>query len=181
MSEKKQWELVYDEKGENPVVARVEAYRALMMLTGFDYTSEHKLVNGYVSDRGTGNPQYSQPWMMFMTTWGPVVVGWRKRVINIEWHDSKYPSLVVEPPDLYITHGPGYIHCYGYGEALAALERLKFMFGRKDYLAALPEGERQANVDRLAQAEAEERLGKAEQRCELARRHLVAVKGEKEE
>jgi len=100
MSEKKQWELVYDEKGENPVVARVEAYRALMMLTGFDYTSEHKLVNGYVSDRGTGNPQYSQPWMMFMTTWGPVVVGWRKRVINIEWHDSKYPSLVVEPPDL---------------------------------------------------------------------------------
>jgi len=180
MSEKKQWELVYDENGENPVVAKVEAYRALMMLADFDYTSEHRLVNGYCSNRGTGNPQYNQPWMMFMTEWGPIVIGWRKRVINIEWRDSKFPDLLIEPPDLWITHGPGHIHCYGYEQAIRALERLKFMFGRKSYLAALPEGARQADTDRLAKAEAEERIGKAEARLEAAQRHLAAVKGEKE-
>jgi hypothetical protein len=133
-------------------IADVEYYRALLLLAGIEYTSEHKLENGYTPGRGG-----VQPWLLAMTAWGPLTIGWRKRVIDIDWQTSKYPAILIEPPEEYITHAPGFIHCYGYEQAIRALKALKLQFERHVYYDSLGEPKKSEEIARLKKSEADER------------------------
>ena len=57
------------------------------------------------------------PWFMVTTPYGRIKIGWRKRVINIDWSDTK---IRVRGEDITaddVTKGKDYIHAYGYEKA----------------------------------------------------------------
>ena len=57
-------------------------FKEVMDQSGMPYTSMRAIPNGY-------SRSYSSPWFLVETKWGPLRIGWRKRVINIDWGDSQ--------------------------------------------------------------------------------------------
>mgnify|MGYP003405232312 CR=1 FL=1 len=59
--------------------------------------------------------EYSEPWYIFYTKKGPLKVGWRKRVINLDW--SGFP-VKMSADELFpgedVTKGNHYIHAWGF-------------------------------------------------------------------
>ena len=59
--------------------------------------------------------EYSEPWYIFYTSKGPLKVGWRKRVIHLDW--SGFPAKMSASelfPSEDVTKGPHYIHAWGF-------------------------------------------------------------------
>jgi len=71
------------------------------------------------------DPDVYGPWFMLGTTAGRIKIGWRKRVINIDWSETSLRAqgseIVAEPG---ITHGASFVHAYGADAAVEALRRL---------------------------------------------------------
>jgi hypothetical protein len=66
-----------------------EEVRALFTLAGIGVRSEYRIVNEYYGD----HPDYADisrahPWWLVKTDCGLIKIGWRKRVINIDWSDT---------------------------------------------------------------------------------------------
>lgn len=79
-------------------------------------------VNGVVRTKNLyGSLQYRSYWFIVDTDIGHLLVGWRKRVIEINYSmiDPKYVSQTEE------TVGPGYEHVYGYEKLTEALVAFK--------------------------------------------------------
>ncbi len=70
------------------------------------------------------------PWYQVTTRLGHFKVGWRKRVINLDWSKTTVKMAGDELTDEDITKGqvrssePYYIHCYGYGKLTEYLKKL---------------------------------------------------------
>lgn len=71
---------------------------------------------------------YANPWFIIESKWGPIRIGWRKRVINIDWSQSKMKHdgtvLFKEIHDKGITCWETGIHAYGKDAAIEHLSRL---------------------------------------------------------
>ena len=68
---------------------------------------------------------YFGPWFWVETPKGRIKIGWRKRVINIDWAKTALGATgsdIVEDPR--VTHGHTYVHAWGPDKAVAALRRL---------------------------------------------------------
>lgn len=69
--------------------------------------------------------EYSEPWYIFYTSKGPLKVGWRKRVINLDW--SGFP-VKMSAEDLFpgedVTKGAYYIHAWGFDKLEQYVEAL---------------------------------------------------------
>jgi len=79
---------------------------------------------------------YDQPWVTLYTDKGPIKVGWRKRVIHLEWdqlHINMYADEIF--PKEKTTKGPYHIHCWGedklseYAKQLAAISTPRIIGG----------------------------------------------------
>lgn len=177
MSKPRRWEMIYNTRTEKEQVTEIEYYRALLLLAGVPYTAEFEIKNGYHGY--SSDPIYCQPWLMIMTKWGAVKIGWRKRVINIDWRDSNYPDALVEPPESWITHDKGFIHCYGYEQAITALKGMMARFERLDYFASMKDDsdKQAAEIERIAQIERDEKKRKREHEIEQARKLIAEVDG----
>jgi len=71
------------------------------------------------------DPDYFGPWFWVETPKGRIKIGWRKRVINIDWSKTALGATggdIVEDPK--VTHGHTYVHAWGPDKAVAALRRL---------------------------------------------------------
>ncbi len=68
---------------------------------------------------------WSLPWLLVTTKKGDIKVGWRKRVINIDWEES---DIMVEANDFFpneeTTKGLYYIHAWTLSKAKEYIERL---------------------------------------------------------
>ena len=93
-----------------------EKIMALVLLAGMKHTEAHKLPNGYCRT----NPE---PWMLFVVEGGTFTIGWRKRVISVEW-TVKDADPITEEDLKWITHGPRHFHAYDYQQALLFLTRV---------------------------------------------------------
>jgi hypothetical protein len=88
-----------------------------------------ELPNGYCSQACCKH----LPWFRVMTRVGPVVVGWRKRVINIDWTESLlkwsgkelFPEEDVTRSDMWAP--TRYIHAWGLDKAHAYINRMLAM------------------------------------------------------
>lgn len=72
------------------------------------------------------------PWFVAETPYGQIKIGWRKRVLNIDWSgtENAFPTLFAEED---VTQGPTYIHAWGYEKATDYLGRiLRELKRRKD-------------------------------------------------
>lgn len=68
---------------------------------------------------------YYGPWFIVETPKGRIKIGWRKRVISIDWSRSGWSATgkdVVEDPD--VTHWEQGVHAYGADKAVEALRKI---------------------------------------------------------
>jgi hypothetical protein len=100
---------------------------AIFLLAGYDIIGLKMLPNGY-------HPSYSDtPWWEVETRHGKFVIGWRKRVISIDW------SAIGPQPKFTndnVTQDSTSIHAYGYGSAVNYLTELRWQ--NLDRIAKLP-------------------------------------------
>lgn len=82
-----------------------------------------EIPNQYYSDYGL-----SIPWYEITCRIGKIIVGWRKRVIHIEWKES---TVRFEGEDIFpqieTDKGPDYIHAWSYEDAADYIRRLFYV------------------------------------------------------
>jgi hypothetical protein len=94
--------------------------RALFLLAGIEVQGLFELANGYWPDQ----PDYAElrrenPWWLVKTNFGMVRIGWRKRVINIDWEDTPVRAIVTTDD---VTKDETMVHAYGYAKAVSHLQ-----------------------------------------------------------
>lgn len=97
-----------------------EQAKALFLLAGFNVTRLHRLENKYWPDAYVEQRQKS-PWWLAITEFGPIEIGWRKRVISISWEDT--PARVEVTQD-DVTKTDTLVHAWSYVKALEYLTTL---------------------------------------------------------
>ncbi len=103
----------------NSLAAETEAeFRTVMHQAGFKYLRFWKIKNEY------GSESYRGPWFEIYTDLGKLMLGWNKRIINVDWSATGKKFLHLFE-DIKNTKGEGCIHAYGYTEALDFLTRIR--------------------------------------------------------
>ena len=90
---------------------------SIMELAGIKIlATPYKLMNEYHS--GSSEKQYWHPWWLLKTEYGFIKIGWRKRVIHIEWTDTKIRAIVTKDE---LTKDECYVHAYTVAKAVEYL------------------------------------------------------------
>lgn len=94
--------------------------KAIFLLAGITVARSHQIENGYwpyayVEERKRN------PWWLLETDIGVVVIGWRKRVISIDW-TSVAVRVIVTQDD--VTKDETSVHAYSYAKAVEYLSKL---------------------------------------------------------
>ena len=110
--------------------------RALFTVAGITALKVWQLPNGYwpVAMPDDWNDQrqvsdfvrYAQlressPWWLVRTTFGLMKIGWRKRVLNIDWSDTDIRAIVTKDD---VTKEPTMVHAWSELKAVEYLTRL---------------------------------------------------------
>jgi hypothetical protein len=98
-----------------------EETRDLLACFGDVKITHVELPNGYCSQPCC----VLKPWLKVATYKGTIVIGWRKRVISIDWTESNIKEKAQELfPDEDVTKSDNSIHAWGYEKAKAYLGKL---------------------------------------------------------
>ncbi len=112
-----------------------EEATSLMTLAGFVVEETYELVNQYwpnVADYD--NIRRESPWFLFLTEEGLIQVGWRKRVLNIDWSGSDYRATVEEPiTQDDTTKTDTCVHAWNLGDAVKYLTTLKIRMNDRPF------------------------------------------------
>jgi hypothetical protein len=100
---------------------KCEHATALFEMAGFEVKSIHELPNGYWPDAYVDRRR-DNPWWLVETEIGLVKIGWRKRVINIDWSATAYRQIATDDD---VTKSEEMVHAWGYAKALQYLVNLK--------------------------------------------------------
>ena len=84
-------------------------------------TAVHELPNGYWPQPYVELRQ-EHPWALMLTPFGPIMIGWRKRVIHISWTDTPLRKIIVEDD---VTKTEDLVHAWSYIKALEYLTVLR--------------------------------------------------------
>ena len=98
-----------------------QRFREVFQKAGFQYLVLEHLPNQYCPS------ERCAPWFKVKTELGTVLIGWRKRVINIDWSElnsnGKNISSLFEGED--VTKSPTSIHAWGWDKATDYLMRVR--------------------------------------------------------
>lgn len=103
------------------MITDIDKFKALFLLAGIEVTSCHEIANKYWPKSYT-QVREENPWALMMTDFGPVVIGWRKRVISIDWTDTNIRCDVTQDD---VTKTDSLVHAWGYIKALEYLTSLR--------------------------------------------------------
>jgi hypothetical protein len=110
---------------------------ALLLLSGIKPVAVHEVANKYwPDDQHHAQIRRDNPWWLVLTKAGPVVIGWRKRVISIDWTDTQTRTIVTVDE---VTKNECHVHACNYGDAVKYLAHLAPALNT----AKLPEGDAQ--------------------------------------
>lgn len=102
--------------------AHIEKLKSLFTEAGFDTVHVKVIENQYSSDAW----YWTSPWITVTTSQGIITIGWRKRVINIDWSQT---TLCINGEELFkgenTTTATDYIHAWSYEKAVEYLKKLK--------------------------------------------------------
>jgi len=102
------------------IEAEADEIRKIVERSEMPFNSIHMIPNEYFPD-----PDVYGPWFMIETPKGRIKIGWRKRVINIDWSLSGYGAKGEDVVDeANVTYGPQYVHAYGADKAVEALRKI---------------------------------------------------------
>lgn len=96
-------------------------FEALFLLSGMRVMRMYEIPNEYWPETCT-EMRARHPWQLVMTEAGPIKIGWRKRVISINWEDTPIRAIVT---DDNVTSGETYVHAWSYLKALEYLTKLE--------------------------------------------------------
>jgi hypothetical protein len=92
---------------------------AWFVSAGFkDPETIHLLKNGY-------DPEREEPWFLVKTEYGYVEIGWRHRVISINWGDTNLEKVITADD---VTKDPHGVHAWSVSKAIEYLASLKEAF-----------------------------------------------------
>ena len=97
-------------------------FRGILERAEIPFEDMVAIPNGY---HPNPDPTVYGPWFMVTTPKGRIRMGWRKRVISIDWARSELTAKgedVVDEPN--VTHWEEGVHCYGTDRAVEALRKL---------------------------------------------------------
>jgi len=94
----------------------VEKFAKLIEVAGFTILKKFHLVNQYDSR------SEDDPWLMVFTDMGYIIMGWRKRVISIDWEGM--PDVRGTITDDDVTKENCMVHAWGMEKALTYLTNL---------------------------------------------------------
>lgn len=84
-------------------------------------TTHEKIPNGYSSGYYNAN----RPWLKVATYKGTIIIGWRRRVISIDWSNSNIKEAANDLfPAEDVTKDNRLIHAWGYDKAKEYLAKL---------------------------------------------------------
>ena len=126
-----------------------ESMKALFLLAGLDIESFYKLENPYWPDcEEYAEVRRKSPWWLVKTKHGLIKIGWRKRVINIDWSDTPYHSGVSKFADGRdidaltnddVTKDESMVHAWSYAKAVQYLSSLRLRLDQVVYAVENPE------------------------------------------
>jgi hypothetical protein len=103
-----------------------EQARAIFLLAGIEVKKIHRLENKYWPEAYVEQRKNS-PWWLAMTELGAIEIGWRKRVISINWEDTPIRAVVTESD---VTKDDVMAHAYSYSDAVAYLNQWRLHAAR---------------------------------------------------
>ena len=99
----------------------VEKLTEIFKLAGFDPIHVETIDSQYCSEACC----YKYPWVIITTEKGRIKLGWRKRVMNLDWSDS---DIKLDGEEIFkdenVTKGKSFIHCWGTEKAIEYLKKL---------------------------------------------------------
>lgn len=106
-----------------------EQARGLFAVAGIPVSRMWKLENDYWPDaEAYDQVRKENPWWLAKTLDGMIAIGWRKRVIEIDWADTPM-RMIVTADD--VTKDVTYVHAYSYAKALEYLMALATLARRQ--------------------------------------------------
>src|SRR6266478_5683517 len=100
-----------------------EKMKALFELAGVKVLSFWELKNQYwPGDVNHFQIRKEFPWWLVLTPFGLIQVGWRKRVISIDWASTDVRTILTED---VVTKEETYVHAWGYFKAAEYLTTWK--------------------------------------------------------
>jgi hypothetical protein len=109
---------------------------ALFTLAGIEATKFHKLANQYWGDGAYAELAAQSPWWLVQTPHGFIKLGWRKRVISIDWSDTPHRGEVTSDN---VTKSAVMVHAWSYAKAVEYLTQLGVQL-RRMLVNAEPQG-----------------------------------------
>lgn len=101
-----------------------EQARSLLTLAGLEPKRLWALIDGYgyrPDDHRFFETPPRQVWWLAQTRIGLIEVGWRKRVIHIDWQETPIRRIVT---DDHVTKGDTFVHAWSFDAALKYLVEL---------------------------------------------------------
>lgn len=100
-----------------------EQVHAIFLLAGFPVTKTYKIENGYWPDV----PDYAglrreSPWWLVGTGAGLILIGWRKKVISIDWSDTAIRETITTDE---VTKDLHMVHAWSFAKAVEYLNALR--------------------------------------------------------
>lgn len=91
--------------------------RAIFLLAGIDVSAVFQIENGYWP-KAYVEAREQSPWWLMKTEHGLIRIGWRKRVISIDWADTAV-RLELTADDT--TKSDTYVHAWSHHKAVEYL------------------------------------------------------------
>lgn len=101
-----------------------EQARALFVLAGIEVQSIHRIENKYWPESYI-ELRSKSPWWLAQTPVGLIQIGWRKRVISINWENTSVRQVVTADD---VTKDDTGVHAWSYIKALEYLTTLRGAF-----------------------------------------------------
>lgn len=99
---------------------------AIFLLAGIEAQSMYRIENCYWPDvEAYREMRQRSPWWLVKTQYGLVKIGWRKRVISIDWSDTGVSAEVTRDD---VTKDSNSVHAWSYSKAVQYLATLATEF-----------------------------------------------------
>lgn len=98
-----------------------EQVESILTLAGLKPTRMWELVNCYWPNAPTYDDA-RKPWWLAQTEIGLIRIGWRKRVLSIDWEATDHRVIVTEDP---VTKQETMVHAWTTSKAVEYLTRLR--------------------------------------------------------
>ena len=129
---------------------------ALFLLAGFEVSKLYRFENQYWPEAYVDERKNS-PWWLATTKYGAIKIGWRKRVISINWEDTQIRIIATEDN---VTKEDTYVHAWSYVKALQYLTAVRDAATREAVI-----GERSTTEQRLTLRQISDQYHRAQFHC----------------